>query len=244
MSVCFFAQRTIPRALCRDSRGSICTWACPLDVVSTPAPCGVGPRFSSSLASTPVSFACRSEPNWAPSGLQTTRCPAPFLVALRLVCSPRVGCGGAGRAGAPLAHGRGCVHFRSPADASGGPLQFPPIVPSAARCWRVAPGTNTERKVKVPLEPRQMESNTEGRGGPARTRSMEAVGAARNRAKAKRRKACEPWVSRSLATKPKVCRSAVCIGDGIRVKFCVSYPGRSAGLRGDTVAAEDERTRR
>jgi hypothetical protein len=108
----------------------------------------------------------------------------------------------------------------------------------------VAPGMNTERKVKVPLEPRQMESNAEGRGGTARYRPMEAVGAARNRAKAKRRKACEPWVSRSLAAMPEICRSAACIGDGVRVKFCVSYPGRSAGLRGDTVAAKDERTRR
>ena len=73
---------------------------------------------------------------------------------------------------------------------------------------------------------------------------MEAVGATRNRAKAKRRKARQPWVSRSLAAKPEIRWSVACIGDGIRVKFCVSYPGRSAGLRGETVAAEDERTRR
>jgi len=39
---------------------------------------------------------------------------------------------------------------------------------------------NTERKVKVPLEPKQMESNAEGRGGTARYRPMEAVGAARS----------------------------------------------------------------
>lgn len=102
----------------------------------------------------------------------------------------------------------------------------------------------TERKVKVPLEPRQMESNAEGRGGTARDRPMEAVGAVRNRAKAKRRKASVPWVSRSLAAKPEICRSVGCIGDGVRTKFCVSYPGRSAGLRGDTVTVENERTRR
>lgn len=102
-----------------------------------------------------------------------------------------------------------------------------------------------ERKVKVLLEPRQRESNTEGKGDPARSRLVEAVGAARNRAQAKRRKAREPWVSRSLAAKPEVCRSAACIGDGIRVKFCVPYPGRSAGLRAKSaVAAENERTRR
>jgi len=73
---------------------------------------------------------------------------------------------------------------------------------------------------------------------------MEAVGAARNRAQAKRRKACEPWVSQPPEAKPDVCWSAVCIGDGVRVKLSVSYLGRSAGLRGDTVAAENERTRR
>ena len=89
-----------------------------------------------------------------------------------------------------------------------------------------------------------MESIPEGRGGPARARPMEAVGAARNRAKAKRRKAHAPRVSRSPAAKPEVCRWVGCIGDGVRAKFCVSYPGRSAGLRGDTVTAKDERTRR
>jgi len=74
---------------------------------------------------------------------------------------------------------------------------------------------------------------------------VEAVGAARNRAQAKRRKAHAPWVSRSLAAKPDVCWSDGCIGDGVRVKFCVPYPGRSAGLRVmSAVAAEDERTRR
>ena len=64
-----------------------------------------------------------------------------------------------------------------------------------------------------------MESNAEGRGGPARARPMEAVGAARNRAQAKRRKARTSWVSRSRAAKPEICRSTACIGDGIRVKF-------------------------
>ena len=73
---------------------------------------------------------------------------------------------------------------------------------------------------------------------------MEAVGAARNRAQAKRRKALEPWVSQLPVAKPDFCWSAGCIGDGVRVKLSVTYPGRAAGLRGDTVAAEDERTRR
>lgn len=83
------------------------------------------------------------------------------------------------------------------------------------------------------------------RGVPARGRLVEAVGATRNRAQAKRRKAHAPWVSRSPAAKPEVCWSVGCIGDGIRVKFCVPYPGRSAGLRVmSTVAAEDERTKR
>jgi hypothetical protein len=65
----------------------------------------------------------------------------------------------------------------------------------------------------------------ESRGVPARGCLVEAVGATRNRAQAKRRKAHAPWVSRSSAAKPKVCWSVGCIGDGIRVKFCVSYPG-------------------
>jgi hypothetical protein len=83
------------------------------------------------------------------------------------------------------------------------------------------------------------------RGVPARGRPMEAVGAARNRAQAKRRKAYEPWVSRSPAAKPDFCWTVGCIGDGIRVKFCVPYPGRSAGFRAmSTVTAENERTRR
>jgi hypothetical protein len=73
---------------------------------------------------------------------------------------------------------------------------------------------------------------------------MEAVGAARNRAQAKRRKAFEPWVSQLPVAKPDFCWSAGCIGDGVRAKLSVSYPGRAAGLRGDTVTAEDERTRR
>jgi hypothetical protein len=101
-----------------------------------------------------------------------------------------------------------------------------------------------KKKVKVLLEPRQTESNTEDRGAPARGRPMEVVGAARNRAKAKHRKARMPWVSQPSVAKPDICWSAVRIGDGIRVKLSVPYPGRSAGLRGSTVAAEDARTRR
>ena len=94
------------------------------------------------------------------------------------------------------------------------------------------------------MEPRQRESNTESKGSTARDCLVEAVGAARNRAQAKRRKARKPWVSLSLEAKPEICWSAACIGDGVRVKFCVPYPGRSAGLRSNAVAAEDERTRR
>ena len=74
---------------------------------------------------------------------------------------------------------------------------------------------------------------------------MEVVGATRNRAKAKHRKARTSWVSQPPVAKPDICWSAACMGDGIRVKFCVSYPGRSAGFRAmSSVAAEDERTRR
>jgi hypothetical protein len=73
---------------------------------------------------------------------------------------------------------------------------------------------------------------------------MEALGAARNRAKAKHRKAFRPWVSQPSVAKPDICWSAGRTGDGVRVNLSVPYPGRSAGLRGDTVAAEDARTRR
>jgi hypothetical protein len=73
---------------------------------------------------------------------------------------------------------------------------------------------------------------------------MEAVGAARNRAQAKRRKAREPWVSQPSVVKPNICWTAACIGDGVRVKLSVPYLGRPAGLRGDTVVAENARTRR
>jgi hypothetical protein len=48
---------------------------------------------------------------------------------------------------------------------------------------------------------------------------MEAVGAARNRAQAKRRKARESWVSQPLVAKPEICRSAARIGDGFVRNF-------------------------
>ena len=102
-----------------------------------------------------------------------------------------------------------------------------------------------EWKVKVLLEPRQTESNTEDKGGLVRARLVEVVSAARNRAQAKHRKADVPWVSQPSVTMPDICWSARRIGDGIRAKLSVPYLGRSAGLRGTTaVAAEDERTRR
>jgi hypothetical protein len=73
---------------------------------------------------------------------------------------------------------------------------------------------------------------------------MEAVGAARNRAQAKHRKACEPWVSQPLVAKPEICRSAACMGDGF-VRISAFLPRESCRPPGATpVAAEDERTRR
>lgn len=73
---------------------------------------------------------------------------------------------------------------------------------------------------------------------------MEAVGAARNRAQAKRRKAREPWVSQPPVAKPEVCRSAACIGDGF-VRISAFLPRESCRPPGVTpVAAENERTRR
>jgi hypothetical protein len=123
-------------------------------------------------------------------------------------------------------------------------VEPPPEPDAGGHSFGVAPGMGRKKKVKVLLEPRQTESNTEDRGAPARGRPMEVVGAARNRAKAKHRKARMPWVSQPSVAKPDICWSAVRIGDGIRVKLSVPYPGRSAGLRGSTVAAEDARTRR
>jgi hypothetical protein len=102
-----------------------------------------------------------------------------------------------------------------------------------------------KKKVKVLLEPRQTESSTEARGVPARARPMEGAGAAWNRAKAKHRKAFEPWVSQPSVVKPDICWSAGCIGAGVCVNLSVPYLGRSAGLRAmSAVAAEDARTRR
>ena len=101
-----------------------------------------------------------------------------------------------------------------------------------------------KKKVKVLLEPRQTESNIEDKGGLARGRLVEVLDAVRNRAKAKHRKARVPWVSQPSVAKPDICWSAGCIGAGVCVKLSVPYLGRSAGLRGDTVAAEDARTRR
>lgn len=73
---------------------------------------------------------------------------------------------------------------------------------------------------------------------------MEAVGAVRNRAKAKHREAREPWVSQPLVVKPEVCRSAACMGDGF-VRISAFLPRESCRPPGATpVAAEDERTRR
>ena len=67
----------------------------------------------------------------------------------------------------------------------------------------VAPGMGRKSKVKVLLESRQTESNTEDKGGAVRCRLVEVVGAARNRAKAKHRKAFEPRVSQPPVVKPE-----------------------------------------
>ena len=96
----------------------------------------------------------------------------------------------------------------------------------------VAPGMGRKLKVKVLLETRQTESNTESKGRSARICLVEAVGAARNRAKAKHRKAWESWVSQPPVAKPVVCQATLCIGDGVRVKLSVLTRGDSAGLRG------------
>lgn len=72
---------------------------------------------------------------------------------------------------------------------------------------------------------------------------MEAVGAARNRAQAKRRKARGPWVSQPLVAKPDICWSAECIGDGF-VRNSASLPRETCRPPwATTVTAEDERTR-
>jgi len=73
---------------------------------------------------------------------------------------------------------------------------------------------------------------------------MEGAGAAWNRAQAKHRKAFESWVSQLPVVKPDICWSAGCIGAGVCANLSVPYLGRSAGLRGNTVAAENARTRR
>jgi len=101
-----------------------------------------------------------------------------------------------------------------------------------------------KKKVKVLLEPRQTESNIEDKGDLARGRLVEVLDAARNRAKAKHRKAHVSWVSQPSVVKPDICWSTGRIGDGLCANLSVPYLGRSVGLRGNTVAAEDARTRR
>jgi hypothetical protein len=113
-----------------------------------------------------------------------------------------------------------------------------------ARTLGVAPSMGRKKKVRVLLEPRQTESNIEDKGVLARGRLVEVLDAVRNRAKAKHRKALVSWVSRPPAAKPNICWSTGCIGDGIRANFSAPYLGRSAGLRGNTVAPENARTRR
>lgn len=102
----------------------------------------------------------------------------------------------------------------------------------------------TEPEVKVLLRPRQTELNTEGKGGIARCCRLEAVGAARTRAKAKHRKAREPWVSLPLETKPDICWSAACIGDGFERSSVYLTRGDLAASRASArVVIKDARTR-
>jgi len=102
----------------------------------------------------------------------------------------------------------------------------------------------TESEVKVLLELRQRESNTEDKGGSARARLVEVVGATWNRAKAKHRKARAAWVSQPPVAKPEICWSSVCIGDGVQAKFCVLTRGDLPASQAQAwVAVEDERTR-
>ncbi len=109
----------------------------------------------------------------------------------------------------------------------------------------VAPGMGRKQKVKVLLEPRQKESNTEGKGSLARGCLVEVVCAARNRAKAKHRKACKSWVSEPPVVKPEVCWLTVRIGDGFARSFLTLTRGDSSASRGrPLVIAKDERTRR
>jgi hypothetical protein len=71
-------------------------------------------------------------------------------------------------------------------------------------------------------------------GLPREGGSMEVVGAVPNRAKAKRRKACDPWVSRPTAAKPNFRWTGARIGDGVGTKFGVLTQGdlsASAGRR-------------
>jgi hypothetical protein len=66
---------------------------------------------------------------------------------------------------------------------------------------------------------------------PARERLVEVEGAVPSRAKAKRRKACDPRESWPLAAKPNIRWAGARSGGGDGTKFCVTYPGRPLGLR-------------
>ena len=102
----------------------------------------------------------------------------------------------------------------------------------------------TEPEVKVLLRPRQTELNTESKGGIVRCRLVEAVSAARTRAKAKHRKAREPWVSLPSEAKPEICWSAACIGDGFERSSVDLTRGALAASRAlARVVIKDARTR-
>jgi hypothetical protein len=102
-----------------------------------------------------------------------------------------------------------------------------------------------KQKVKVLLEPRQRESNTEDKGGTARDRLVEVVCAPRNRTQVKHRKACKSWVSEPPVVTPEVCWSTACIGDGFVRSFLTLTRGDLSASRGrPLVIAKNERTRR
>ena len=80
-----------------------------------------------------------------------------------------------------------------------------------------------KEKVKVLLEPRQTESNIEDKGVLARGRLVEVLDAARNRAKAKHRKAHVSWVSQPSVVKPNVGRPGVLVTGSVRIFLFLTW---------------------
>ena len=65
---------------------------------------------------------------------------------------------------------------------------------------------------------------------------MEVVGEVPNQAKAKRRKARDPWVSRPPAAKPEVRSAGARSGDGVGTKFRVLTRGELSASAAETQA--------